>query len=67
MRAKIWLLCALLLSGCGGVEVSHYAAERPQFDLPGFFSRPMQAWGIFQNRSGEVVKRFTVDINSLVA
>jgi hypothetical protein len=64
MRVGIWLLCALLLGGCGGVEVSHYAAERPQLDLPGYFSRPVQAWGIFQNRSGEVVKRFTVDITS---
>lgn len=64
MRVAIGLLCALLLSGCSGVKVEHYAAERPQLDLPRFFSRPMQAWGIFQNRSGEVVKRFTVDITS---
>ncbi|WP_350446390.1 DUF3833 domain-containing protein [Pseudomonas solani] len=64
MRAVIGLLCCLLLAGCGGVEVDHYAKERPQLDLPGFFSRPVQAWGIFQNRSGEVVKRFKVDITS---
>lgn len=64
MRAGIWLLCCLLLSGCGGIEVERYAAERPALDLPGFFSRPVQAWGIFQNRSGEVVKRFKVDISS---
>ncbi|MBB4821871.1 hypothetical protein HNP29_005284 [Pseudomonas alcaligenes] len=64
MRAVIGLLCCLLLAGCGGVEVVHYAKERPQLDLPGFFSRPVQAWGIFQNRSGEVVKRFKVDITS---
>ncbi len=64
MRIRIWLLCCLLLSGCGSVEVEHYAGERPQLDLPGYFSRPVQAWGIFQNRSGEVVKRFKVDITS---
>jgi hypothetical protein len=58
------LLCCLLLSACGSVEVEHYANERPQLDLPRYFSRPVQAWGIFQNRSGEVVKRFTVDITS---
>ena len=54
------MLCCLLLSGCSGVEVERYAAERPQLDLTGVFSRPVQAWGIFQNRSGEVVKRFKV-------
>ncbi|WP_236233494.1 DUF3833 domain-containing protein [Pseudomonas tohonis] len=64
MRAVIGLLCCLLLAGCGGVDVHHYAKERPQLDLPGFFSRPVQAWGMFQNRSGEVVKRFKVDITS---
>ncbi|MBC9250659.1 hypothetical protein A9179_10265 [Pseudomonas alcaligenes] len=64
MRIGVWLLCCLLLSACGSVEVEHYANERPQLDLPGYFSRPVQAWGIFQNRSGEVVKRFKVDITS---
>jgi hypothetical protein len=64
MRIGIWLLCCLLLSACGSVEVEHYAAERPQLDLPEYFSRPVQAWGIFQDRSGEVVKRFKVDITS---
>ncbi|MEN0105479.1 MAG: DUF3833 domain-containing protein [Pseudomonas sp.] len=64
MRIGTWLLCCLLLSGCGGVEVGRYAAQRPQLDLPVFFSQPVQAWGIFENRSGEVVKRFKVDITS---
>jgi hypothetical protein len=64
MRAAIWLLCCVLLVGCGSVEVEHYAGESPRLDLPGYFSRPVQAWGMFQNRSGEVVKRFKVDITS---
>jgi hypothetical protein len=64
MRIGIWLLCCLLLSSCSSVEVEHYVGERPQLDLPGYFSRPVQAWGIFQNRSGKVIKRFTVDITS---
>lgn len=64
MRARAWLLCCLLLSGCSSVNVERYAAERPQLDLPSFFSGPVQAWGIFQNRSGQVVKRFKVDITS---
>lgn len=57
-----WLTC-LLLAGCG-VSVGHYAAERPQLDLRQFFATPVEAWGMFQNRSGEVIKRFHVDIQS---
>lgn len=33
-------------------------------DLPTYFSGPVQAWGMFQDRSGEVIKRFHVDIQS---
>ena len=56
------LTCCLLLGSCGNVGVEHYANERPALDLPAFFSGPVQAWGIFQKPSGEVVKRFKVDI-----
>ncbi|MDR6928271.1 hypothetical protein J2Y56_004328 [Pseudomonas sp. BE134] len=46
------------------VAVEQYAQEQPTLDLVAFFSRPVQARGLFQNRSGEVVKRFHVQIES---
>ncbi|MDF5866249.1 DUF3833 domain-containing protein [Pseudomonas aeruginosa] len=58
------LSCCLLLGSCGNVGVERYTAQRPSLDLPAFFSGPVQAWGIFQKPSGEVVKRFKVDITS---
>lgn len=62
---RLYLLtCCLLLGSCGNVGVEHYAGERPALDLPAFFSGPVQAWGIFQKPSGEVVKRFKVEITS---
>ncbi len=64
MRSVLIVLGALLLVACGNVEVEDYANERPQFDLAGFFSRPVEAWGMFQKRSGEVVKRFHVRVDS---
>jgi hypothetical protein len=56
-------LLGAVLSACAGPEVSQYAAERPQFDLVKYFTGRTQAWGMFQKRSGEVVKRFHVDID----
>lgn len=50
----------LLLAGCAGVEVEHYAKETPRLDLKAFFDRPMDAWGVFQKRNGEVARRFHV-------
>ncbi|KKX69696.1 DUF3833 domain-containing protein [Pseudomonas putida] len=66
MRQVLVLLVSLLLVSCNNVGVEHYAQERPTLDLVAFFSRPVQAWGLFQNRSGEVVKRFDVQIESRV-
>lgn len=64
MRIAALLLISLSLGSCSGVSVDHYAGQQPRLDLPAFFSAPVQAWGIFENRSGEVVKRFHVDISS---
>ncbi|WEK11749.1 MAG: DUF3833 domain-containing protein [Candidatus Pseudomonas colombiensis] len=63
---KTWILvlCAALLAGCGGVEVSQYREQTPALELRQFFTGRVEAWGMFQKRSGEVIKRFHVQINS---
>lgn len=62
------LLCALavssaLLAGCAGPQISDYAAEKPVLDLRQYFTGTVDAYGIFTDRSGKVVKRFTVVMN----
>lgn len=55
------LLATLSLAGCGAtLQPSDYAAEQPKLDLKSYFNGTVDAWGIFQDRSGKVVKRFTV-------
>lgn len=55
------LLFAVLLGSCAGpVEPSSYANEKPALELSSYFNGRLQAWGVFQDRSGKVVKRFTV-------
>jgi hypothetical protein len=51
---------ALNLSGCASVEPSAYAQEKPALDLKTYFNGTIDAWGLFQDRSGKVIKRFTV-------
>ena len=55
---------ALMLTGCGSVPVEHYRDERPALDLQKYLNGTVDAWGIFQDRSGKVVKRFTVRIDA---
>ncbi|MCX7269011.1 MAG: DUF3833 domain-containing protein [Burkholderiales bacterium] len=51
---------ALAVSGCAGPSVNDYASEQPALDLRRYFNGIVDAWGIFTDRSGKVVKRFTV-------
>ena len=51
---------ALALAGCAGPQVSDYAAERPLLELSSYFNGTLDAYGVFTDRSGQVVKRFTV-------
>lgn len=53
---------ALLAAGCASPRPADYAAERPALDLRRYFDGPLTAHGIFQDRSGRVVKRFVVDL-----
>ncbi|MBX3649789.1 MAG: DUF3833 domain-containing protein [Burkholderiales bacterium] len=64
---KRWkgLLAGLsLLAGCGTVPVEHYRDEQPAMDLQRYFNGTIDAWGMFQDRSGKVVKRFYVRIDA---
>ena len=55
------LVGALALAGGGaGVDPTTYAGERPLLDLKAYFDGDIDAWGVFQDRSGKVVRRFTV-------
>lgn len=61
---SLWFgLCALIVAGCATVDVAHYRAEKPVLDLAQYFSGPLEGWGMFQDRSGQVVKRFHVRLN----
>lgn len=48
------------LTGCAGPQVSDYAGEKPVLDLRQYFNGTIDAWGVFTDRGGKVVKRFTV-------
>ena len=50
----------LALTGCAGPQVSEYASEKPPLDLRQYFNGTLDAYGVFTDRSGKVVRRFTV-------
>lgn len=55
------VLALALLSSCAShSNIADYANEKPTLDLQQYFNGTLDAWGMFQDRSGKVIKRFTV-------
>ena len=62
--ALVLSLCMLSgLNGCGNAPTAaDYAKEQPVLSLQHYFNGPLTAHGLFTDRSGRVVKRFTVQM-----
>ena len=58
----VMLGAALLLAGCASPQVEDHAAERPRLVLREYFDGPLTAHGLFTDRGGRVVRRFTVKL-----
>lgn len=53
----------VLLGGCASQGIENYQGQSPQLDLRDYFNGRVMAYGVFQDRSGQVVKRFTVEMD----
>ncbi len=64
MQRRLLLSAALAataaLTGCASQNLADYAQEKPALDLARYFNGRIDAHGIFQDRGGRIVKRFTV-------
>lgn len=58
----VFFTLILLLVGCAGVDIEDYADTEPRLDIAEYFTGTTRAWGMVQDYSGEVQRRFTVDI-----
>ena len=53
-------MASAMLAGCAGPKIADYVAEKPVLDMRQYFNGTLDAYGLFTDRSGKVVKRFTV-------
>ena len=60
----LYTFALLGLTGCAGVSVDRYREATPVLDLSRYFNGTIDGWGMFQGRSGEVIKRFHVVIDA---
>ncbi len=53
-----------LLAGCAGPDPIQYQTQTPVLDLKQYFNGEIKGWGMVQNRSGQVDRRFVVTIHA---
>ena len=64
LAAVTLLAAAGVVAGCASPEPSAYRAEQPPLVLERYFDGTLDGWGMFQDRSGKVLRRFTVVIRA---
>ncbi len=57
---RIALAGVMVLAGCGTPTSEQYASALPRLDVEQYFNGTLDAHGMFQDRSGAVIKRFVV-------
>lgn len=65
MKRWLWLKVSMLLmlmAGCSNVDVTQYQDRKPALNLFEYFTGQTLAWGIFEDRFGNLQRSFTVDI-----
>jgi Protein of unknown function (DUF3833) len=58
------LLGAAQLTGCAAPQPAEYANATPKLDIKKYFDGHVRGWGMVQDRSGKVLRRFVVDIDA---
>ena len=69
MYRKLWpvlIVLAMLLGGCSVMQPKDFEGTQPRLELFDYFVGTTRAWGIFQDRSGNLQRQFTVDIRGEV-
>jgi len=64
MRRANQLLLAIvfLIPGCSSMKPQDFADSEPRFVIEDYFAGRTRAWGLFEDRFGDVRRQFVVDI-----
>jgi hypothetical protein len=62
LNKKIMLLSIILLISSCSVNIEDYQEGKPSFDIKEYFNGDVIAWGMVQDRTNKVTRRFCVEI-----
>ena len=61
--AALAVASLLLITACSTMRPKDFANGEPRFQLESYFAGNVQAWGIFEDRFGNLRRQFVVDID----
>ncbi len=61
---KYFLPFILLLSACSGTNIDTYSSTQPALDLRTFLQGDLMAYGMLQDRSGRMTRRFVATLQA---
>ena len=61
---KLLTLTAITMSllSCKSITPQYYTENQPKLDIRKYLNGPVKAWGILEDRSGKVTRRFVVEM-----
>ena len=60
---KLTLIISIMsLFSCSNITPKTYENNNPKLDIRDFLSGKVKAWGMLEDRSGKVTRRFVVDM-----
>jgi len=62
MRALLLIVSTFFLASCGTMNLSPFQGTEPNLVIEDFFTGETRAWGVFEDRFGNLRAQFTVDI-----
>ena len=65
MKIILTILLSILLTSCSGnkMKPTDFKDQKPRLIIEDYLSGNVKAWGVLQNRSGEVTRQFKADLN----
>lgn len=63
---RVWAALAslVLVTSCSSIDINDYASTTPQLNLKTFFDGKLKVYGMVQDMSGKMTRRFTADIDA---
>lgn len=63
MKKALAVLLMVILSGCSQMQIDQISQSQPELRIEEYFDGKVYAWGIFEDRFGNIRRQFQVEID----